>query len=180
MNLELHNFFYGTEDHYQHPGWYFDLIVDNNNDITETAGVSENDPTTTDFPENTKQVRPGRFILVKKYNAVFMRVGANESYYFVKPTYIDENNTKYYYKDIQNYSGKKYNPNNDEELQYVKDTYGKAITIIKGFRFVAYTNSMSQIVLGENLSIALPTSEDPNLYNVTSNLQYLASYYFDT
>jgi len=30
----LKNYFYGQATHYNHPGWYFDIVIDNLEDLT--------------------------------------------------------------------------------------------------------------------------------------------------
>jgi hypothetical protein len=97
--LLQHNYFYGTEDHYYHPGWYFDEIVD---DITNLTGVLLN-------------VRPGRFVLVRNANAVFMRTSDNENYYFVKSSNYNSEQ-QYFYNDYKNISGKKVSEVNSTDL----------------------------------------------------------------
>lgn len=54
------NSFYGTYDHYQRIGWYFDKIVDDLEDL-----------------EDCKDIMTGRFVLVKTEDAIFMRTSDN-------------------------------------------------------------------------------------------------------
>ena len=52
------NSFYGTYDHFQRIGWYFDKIVENVTDLNT---------------EECQQVLTGRFVLVLNEDAIFMR-----------------------------------------------------------------------------------------------------------
>lgn len=153
-NMNLHNYFYGTEDHYYHPGWYFDLIVNTVNDLSEQA----------------QAIRPGRFVLVSDSEAVFMRTGDNESYWFVPPIRND-NDEYYYYNDYEHVSGKSVDEVTPEG-EYVQTT---------GYRFIAYTNKMAQVIMENNGSLAIPYDSDgkPVLYSAnTDQMGNLASYYF--
>lgn len=155
-NMNLHNYFYGTADHYYHPGWYFDLIVSTVNDLSEQAA---------------RAIRPGRFVLVQDSEAVFMRTGDNESYWFVPPI-RNNNNEYYYYNDYEHVSGTSTSEETpDPDLGAIETT---------GFRFIAYTNKMAQIIMENNGSLAIPYSDGrPVLYSATDNLGYMASYYFE-
>lgn len=154
---KLQNYFYGTHDHYDHPGWYFDEVVDTLEDLNTNK---------------IRAIRPGRFVLVKDLQAIFLRDGHDAEYYFVNPVMIDERHNKYYYVDKYNISGKvvdsvdisEYDPN--------------AISITSGFRFIAYTNKLAQILL-KNGSLAVQMEDSgPMLYTTITNLGYMASYYF--
>ena len=152
----LHNYFYGTEDHYYHPGWYFDLTVGTIENLSNPPALA---------------IRPGRFVLVSNSEAVFMRTGDNESYWFVPPIRNDNNNY-YYYNDYEHVSGKEINEiTPDPDLGAIETT---------GFRFIAYTNKMAQIIMENNGSLAIPYSDGkPILYAAnTDQMGNLASYYF--
>lgn len=57
------NSFFGTYDHYQRIGWYFDKIVENISDLTDCL-----------------QVMTGRFVLVTSEDAVFIRTNEETEY----------------------------------------------------------------------------------------------------
>lgn len=78
------NSFYGTYDHYQRIGWYFDKIVDDIADLDL---------------EDTKRVLTGRFVLVKNEDAIFMRTSNEESDTFTKYEIVKEND-KYYIEQV--------------------------------------------------------------------------------
>ena len=59
------DYFYGSDDHYQHPGWYFDKVI---NSLDDLEGLKN-------------QVYTNRFVLVYEYHAIFMRTNDNNSYY---------------------------------------------------------------------------------------------------
>ena len=85
----LKNYFYGQATHYNHPGWYFDIVIDNIDDLTSQM-----------------QIRPGRFVLVRNYGAIFMRTGSNNI--FIMPFRDDDGddpNRRYFYQDQYNLSG---------------------------------------------------------------------------
>lgn len=162
------NYFYGTEDHYYHPGWYFDVIVDK-------VEKETNDPSEITDLSNAEDVRPGRFVLVRNANAVFMRTSDNEDYYFVLSS--NYGSEQYFYNDFRNISGKKVSEVASTDLIGYNSNVLKQTT---GFRFIAYTNRMAQILLQNNGSLVVPysTNGEPVLYSTTNNLGYMASYYF--
>ena len=76
------NTFYGTYDHYQRIGWYFDLVVDSLDDLTS---------------EQALKVLTGRFVLVKDEDAIFMRT-SNGSLDYYERFVIEKKESADYYK----------------------------------------------------------------------------------
>ena len=151
------DYFYGSDDHYQHPGWYFDKVI---NSLDNLEGLKN-------------QVYTNRFVLVYKYHAIFMRTNDNNSYYFVKPW---DNNFNYVY-DYKKLNGHTVNAARDSIVNNLPEKYKEAVTKISGFQFISYTNKIAQTLLRDG-SLPYIDEENPQLYNTTSNLQYMASYYF--
>lgn len=75
------NSFYGTYDHYQRIGWYFDLIVDSLEDLNSIQAQA---------------IMAGRFVLVKDEDAIFMRSGNNGTYKYTPYEIIEKENELYY------------------------------------------------------------------------------------
>ncbi len=145
----LKNYFYGQATHYNHPGWYFDIVIDNLEDLTSQM-----------------QIRPGRFVLVKNYGAIFMRSGSNNI--FIKP-FIDDGedtNRRYFYQDQYNLSGEevdftqadlesdseKFETWFQHNLPYMpprqKEEFLRQLYITTGYKFISYTNPNIQIWKG--------------------------------
>lgn len=153
MVNELANYFYGQATHYNHPGWYFDIIVTN---LVELNLQGDN-------------IRPGRFILVQDYGAIFMRSGDNNM--FILPYEVNVDNPQgyyYFYQDKYNLSGKPVNFNrediiNDTEIfenwlisnnvpvdldPEEKQALINQMYITEGYKFISYTNPNVQIWKG--------------------------------
>lgn len=145
----LKNYFYGQATHYNHPGWYFDIVIDNLQDLTSQM-----------------QIRPGRFVLVKNYGAIFMRTGSNNI--FIKP-FIDDGegtNRRYFYQDQYNLSGEEVDfTQTDLEFDsekfetWFQDKFPnmtprqkrdllRQLYITTGYKFISYTNPNIQIWKG--------------------------------
>lgn len=145
----LKNYFYGQATHYNHPGWYFDIVINNLEDLTSQM-----------------QIRPGRFVLVKNYGAIFMRTGSNNI--FIKP-FIDDTNIKYgryFYQDQYNLSGEEVDftqadlESDSKEFEtWFQDKFPnmtpsqkrdllKQLYITTGYKFISYTNPNIQIWKG--------------------------------
>lgn len=75
------NTFYGTYDHYQRIGWYFDLVVDNLNDLEKSEA---------------QRIMAGRFVLVKNEDAIFMRTGDDAKYKYTPYELEGDESGKYY------------------------------------------------------------------------------------
>lgn len=166
--LDLHNYFYGTENHYYHPGWYFDKIVDKKEEIQNKENGLD-------------KIRPGRYVLCQEDNAIFVRTGDTDSdnYYFVSPKIYNDRNY-YYYNDFEHISGRKVGT----VKQSILDNYNQAgidVIVTSGYRFISYTNNMASILLENNAVLTIPTSNaKPVLFSVApaDQLGNLASYYF--
>lgn len=149
MIEELKNYFYGQATHYNHPGWYFDVIVNNLENLTSQM-----------------QIRPGRFVLVKNYGAIFMRSGSNNI--FITP-FIDEGenpNRRYFYQDQYNLSGEEVNftqtdiESDSEEFEAwfqskfpnmtpeQKRDLIKQLYVTIGYKFISYSHPNIQIWQG--------------------------------
>lgn len=151
--IQFVNYFYGQANHYNHPGWYFDVIVDNLS--AEEGSLTESNL------NNETSVRPGRFVLVKNYGAIFMRSGNNNM--FIKPyKNLTESGYQYYYQDKYNLSGKEVNFTLQEEdrvNQWIdenclgitaeeKEELKLQMYITNGYKFISYTNPNIQIWRG--------------------------------
>lgn len=149
MTDELKNYFYGQATHYNHPGWYFDVIVDNFEDLNSQMSI-----------------RPGRFVLVRNDGAIFMRTGNNGI--FVLPYLVleQEDSKRYFYQDKYHLSGEEVtfeqsDIDNDTDVFEVwlqkkcpdltideKSELIDQLQVSVGYRFISYTFPNVQIWKG--------------------------------
>lgn len=147
------NSFYGTYDHYQRIGWFFDKIVDTivSNPESNKTGL-----------DNCLDVLTGRFVLAKDDDAIFMRDYA----------YDVEGNYFQYYENCR-YSFINGNFVPQEESIPIP---------VKGFRFIGFATRRSKLILNENgdyFDIEV-NNETPYKIAKTKNIQQLSAYYFPT
>lgn len=149
MIEELKNYFYGQATHYNHPGWYFDIVVDDLEDLTYQMSIC-----------------PGRFVLVRNSGAIFMRTGTNNIFVTPYLNYEEETMKRYYYQDKYNLSGEEVtftqtDINNDTEIFEawlqekcpnitIEEKYEliDQLQVTIGYKFISYTNPNIQIWKG--------------------------------